>query len=104
MVMQTILLWLARYLAARLKTAALAALRDDIAEPPPKPPPDAELLAVRQAYADVGLDTARFALDLDLVPTGKVYEILHHAARTLGRDLPMRTPRDLIAILERLEQ
>lgn len=61
------------------------------------PPTDAViLLAVRRAYQDEGLNVAVFAPSLDLVATGKIYAILHHAAVQLHKDHELRTVQDVL--------
>jgi hypothetical protein len=60
------------------------------------PPTDAAIYAaVRRAYQDEGLNLAVFAPDLDLVSTGKVHAILHHAAKDAGKDYELRTVQDV---------
>lgn len=60
------------------------------------PVPDAVILAaVRQAAQKIGLDGYGLAWDTDLVASGKVYDLLHHAAIALGKDHELRTVRDL---------
>jgi hypothetical protein len=53
--------------------------------------------AVVDACARVGLSTEHACRpDFDLVATGKLYSVLHHAAAALGRDPELRTVQDVI--------
>ena len=56
--------------------------------------------AVHRAYAQVGLPLSYFTLDYDISNTGKTFEVLHHAAQSLGLDHELRTVGDIIAWLE----
>ncbi len=60
-----------------------------------KPSEDETDKALRAAFADCGLNSADYALDLDLGP--KKFEVLVHAANRLGN--PLRTVADLKNVL-----
>lgn len=71
-----------------------------VAKPVPPPAPvqieGAELNAVRQAYEAMGLPREQFDPSVNLVPTGKLYEILYHASAALGKDHELRTVQDVV--------
>lgn len=70
-----------------------------LAEAPPPIPPAEIRIAVLRACADEGLNIDRLSDDSDLVSTGKLYAVLHHAAIRLGKDHELRTVGDVIAWL-----
>ena len=55
--------------------------------------------AVRAAFSGLGLPSEQFGPGFDLAATGKVYELLHHAATTLDKDHELRTVGDVVAWL-----
>lgn len=57
---------------------------------------DPIITAVYQAAADVGLNRDALKPDTDLVSTGKLYEVLYHAAKALGKNHELRTVQDVI--------
>lgn len=63
------------------------------------PPADPVEVAIHEAYLYVGLPDDAYTPSTNLVPTGKLYAILHHAALTLGIDHQLSTVDDLIAWL-----
>ena len=54
--------------------------------------------AMKGAFADCGLPVDAYAEDFDLLHSGKFHEVLHHAAKRLGR--PIVTVGDLRSLLE----
>ena len=63
---------------------------------PPPPVPDAAIFAaVKQAALDLGLNGEALTRDVDLVATGKLYEVLHRAGDALGKDHELRTAGDV---------
>lgn len=60
-----------------------------------KPSDDETDRALRAAFADCGLNSSDYALDMDLGP--KKFEVLFHAANRLGN--PLRTVADLKNVL-----
>lgn len=63
----------------------------------PAPPAPIEVwAAVAQACKDAGLNAALLTGSTDLVATGKLYPILHHAAVALGKDHELRTIDDVV--------
>lgn len=52
--------------------------------------------AVQQAAQTIGMNGAALTPASDLVASGKVYDLLHHAAIALGKDHELRTVQDLI--------
>ncbi len=69
----------------------------------PAPTPDeekAEIIAVvRQVCADVGLDPAAMGHSTNLLATGRLDAILHHAGERLGKDVQLHTFGDVVAWL-----
>lgn len=64
--------------------------------PKPAPLPDAlYLAAVREACVKVGLPREQLGPDFDLVQTGKLYDVLHHAAALVRKDHELRTTGDV---------
>ncbi|HYE17073.1 MAG TPA: hypothetical protein VEA69_01395 [Tepidisphaeraceae bacterium] len=53
---------------------------------------------VRTACRDVGLNDAQFGPTLDLVPTGKLADVLYHTAQRLVTQQPVRTVSDVIRL------
>jgi hypothetical protein len=56
--------------------------------------------AIRQAFDDCGLPLHKFAPDFDVASTGKLNEVIHHASARMGRSHPIRTVRDVNALLK----
>lgn len=52
--------------------------------------------AVRMACLRVGLPEGQLSNGFDLVSTGKLYAVLHHAALLLGKNHELRTVQDVI--------
>lgn len=63
------------------------------------PPVDTDLplrdATVRAVFAEVGLPADAYHDGFDLLPTGKLTEVLHLAARRLGRDPELNTVGDV---------
>lgn len=51
--------------------------------------------AVRSACLHIGLAGEQLGPSFDLVRTGKLYDVLHHAAVALGKDHELRTIADV---------
>ena len=54
--------------------------------------------ALRAAFAECGLSGEAFAQEFDLLHSGKLHEVLHHASAKLGN--PLVTVRDVKALLQ----
>lgn len=52
--------------------------------------------AVKQAAIDVGLNGDAITRDFDLLCTGKLIDVQHHAAATLGKNPEQRTVGDVV--------
>lgn len=57
------------------------------------------LEVVRLACRDVGLNHEDITTEFDLRATGKLYDVLHHASETLGKDHELRTVGDVVSWL-----
>jgi hypothetical protein len=57
--------------------------------------------AVCEAFVSVGLPREQFGPTFDLLRTGKMHEVIHHAGVTLGIDHGLRTVGDVVALLLR---
>lgn len=55
--------------------------------------------AVRQAAYDCGLPAHLFAFDYDLAKTGKLLEVVHHAAIILGVEHGLHTVDQVVDVL-----
>lgn len=55
-------------------------------------------LALMEAFSDCGLPVAEFRHDFDLLHSGKLHEVLHHASRRLGN--PLVTVADVRELLK----
>jgi len=53
---------------------------------------------IRQACRSVGLNDAQYRRDLDLVPTGKLADVLYHVSQQLTAAHPVRTVADVIRL------
>lgn len=51
---------------------------------------------VYRACAHEGLPADALTDATDLIPTGKLYAVLHHSANALGKDHELRTVQDVI--------
>lgn len=69
-------------------------------EAPPLPNALAVRMAVWQACGEVGLDVEHLTSRSDLVRTGKLYDVLHHAASALHKNHELRTVQDVIDWLQ----
>ena len=67
-------------------------------------PPPPSRVAVLDACALVGLNVDDCTEDYDLSRTGKLYEVLIHASRALGKDSELCTVADVIAWLDEAPQ
>lgn len=65
--------------------------------PPAAPTHEATLEAIHKAFLDVGLNEDTFTLDLPLIHTGKLGEVLYYTSLELGK--PIKTIQDLHDLL-----
>ncbi len=72
-----------------------ARLRRVLTKPAARTTPHEIELAVFAACAAVGLNASALTLASDLQSTGKMQEVLHIAARHLGRNPELRTVQDV---------
>lgn len=79
--------------------------KPDTSPPPSDPtryptylPTNPDLLAaVKQAFVTVGLPGEQFSETFNLVPTGKLYDVLSHTSEILGDDHNLRTVADIVS-------
>lgn len=62
--------------------------------------PSSSSTAVQAAFTHCGLPLEQFKHDFNLVPSGKIYEIIHYASETLNVDHRLRTVGDVIAFFD----
>jgi hypothetical protein len=59
-------------------------------------------LALIKAFDECGLPLHKFSRDFDIAQTGKLNDVIHHAARYRGLPHPMRTVSDVRQMLKGL--
>jgi hypothetical protein len=92
------MLWLILIILVGTQSAVLWLLWAQRPKPVPAAPGPPEVwAAMRQAFAECGLNVNLCVAEFDLLASGKLDDVIHHASTTLGR--PIRTVHDVVTRL-----